>query len=183
MAFMRSEKDTAAGAKRRRWLLIGVAVGAAIVLAVGAYVVVRLTGHGDPDPGGRIAEALKSTDFVVPDDATNVKRTVATPHWDSCSGREGTFGWSALGRYVEFSTAQQPDDMAKTAQARLAPEGWVGPSRTTTPFGPSFNWKRTMPDGTPLSITLSPLTNDFGKTIFWNLTGIGIPHGPTATGC
>jgi hypothetical protein len=168
---------------RRRWLVIVAVVAAIILVSAGTYIGIRVTGHGDPDPGGLIADSLRSIDVAIPDDATDVQKSLATPKWSSCGGREGTYGWTDIDRFITFSTAQNPDDMARTADVRLRPFGWSGLSKIPSVYGPASTWTRTLSDGTPLNVSLSPESNDNGHTIFWSLTGVGRPRGPIATGC
>jgi hypothetical protein len=80
---------------QRRRLLLGLAV---VVVAGGAgagWIATR-SPHGDPDPGGRILAGLKTIESVVPADAEVMLRRASEPNWDSCDGREGTFGWNRV---------------------------------------------------------------------------------------
>jgi hypothetical protein len=165
----------------RRWLalIIALCLGVAVV----AYVLLGPRSHEDPDPGGQTLAALGSVAVAVPDDATSVLRQDVAPHWDSCDGREGTFGFSDIGVYVSFGTSTPPDKLLSRANVRLQESGWSPDVTMNTPLGPVGTWTRTLADGSVARAQLGAGTSDNGQTITWNLSAIAPPHGQRVSGC
>jgi hypothetical protein len=166
---------------RRRWVLVAAAVGVCLLVSIGIFAFAKR--HGDPDPDGRIADALKSIDAAIPDGASNLQTSVGVPQWSACDGRADTYGWTEVSRFITFATATDPEELGSSANTKLTASGWSGLSRLQSAFGPGFTWTRTLPDGTPLRASLSPGSQDNGRTIVWSLMGVGRSHGPAASGC
>jgi hypothetical protein len=179
-----NDTDVDASAVRRRRRRVGaVVLAACLIVGLAVYGVVKWTSHGDPDPGGRILAALQSIDTAVPAGATGLTRMSAEPHWDSCDGREGTFGWSVIGFYIEFNTTVPAKTLLAIADGRLAASGWQQTGTLSSPLGLSSQWTRTLADGTIARSELSPGTKDNGQTISWSLYAVAPPHGQLTSGC
>ena len=140
-------------------------------------------GHGDPDPGGGILDALKTVQVAVPSDATNVVANFAEPYWEpGCDGSKGTEGWSDVTVDISFSSDRPGQELIYAAQPPLAEAGWSADGTRTSPLGPSQSWTRTL-DGTILHASLGPGSRDNGATISWFLYASAPPHGRRASGC
>jgi hypothetical protein len=169
-------------AMRPRWRLVAIAAGC-LLLAIAGYAIVRWTSHGDPDPGGRILSALKSIESAVPDSATAVTRQYAEPHWDSCDGREGTFGWSSIAVILTFRTGMPADSLLPYVSGPMEAADWSKTDTLSSPMGPGQDWARTLADGTHAMASLTPGTIDNGATIIWEFSAYAAPHGQHASGC
>jgi hypothetical protein len=180
-----STRDTAGGpSTRARRRLAVVAALAGLAVLVGAYAFNRLTGHGDPDPGGRILHALEPIGRAVPADATEVRPVGGgEPQWSSCDGRQGTFGWNEIFVGTNFKTTMQPDALISLVDRRMVAIGWTPLWTRPNPIGPVRQWTRTLEDGTKAQAMLAPATADNGATITWDLTVHAPPHGPHSSGC
>lgn len=77
-----------------------------------------------PDSGRRRLEALSSVSIALPKNAQIHLRTVADPHWDSCDGRQGTFGWSDVVVDYQFTTNEGGSGVVNTAASTLTSHGW-----------------------------------------------------------
>jgi hypothetical protein len=188
---------SASGTRIRRWLgaqwrKLAIAALLPIVGLVG-LLFYGVPGHGDPDPDGQTLIALKSVETALPPFAVDVSRQYVEAVWDSCDGRPGTFGWSDIGVYLTFGTAQENSVVVAYVTARLESIGWTGPEpRTTTTASPgevlsqtsSFRLRfvRTLANGVDAVARLDAWTPD-GQTITWSLTAIAPPQGPRASGC
>jgi hypothetical protein len=159
----------------RRWIVLAAVL---VCMLVTTYVVDRVMGHEDPDPGGRILAALQSVTAAVPDDATDVRRQDTKAHWDSCDGREGTFGWGDVSVNISFKTPTRPDALVSGADGRMAAVGWSPGSPLNSPNGPGRQWLRTLEDGTKAVGQLGP-----DQTSTWWLSAYAPPHGPRVSGC
>jgi hypothetical protein len=174
--------DQAGARAPRHWLILAAAL-VCIAAAVGVIAVTRLTGHGDPDPGGRILDGLRSSEVAVPNDATAVSRQENEAHWDSCDGRAGTFGWSPISVIVTFRSATEPGVLITQADDRMVAAGWVRGSSLNSPIGPGRTWTRTVADGTNATSQLVTGTTDNGQSITWELSAYAPARGPHASGC
>jgi hypothetical protein len=170
-------------AMRPRLRVLVLAAGCLVLALAGIFTIVRLTSHGDPDPGGRILSALKSIESALPDGATEVTRQYAQPHWDSCDGREGTFGWSSIAVIVNFRTDSPADSLLLSASGPMDAAGWSKSRTLSSPIGPGQDWTRTLPDGTLAVASLTPGTMDNGATIIWQISAYAAAHGQHASGC
>jgi hypothetical protein len=174
-------RDVRVGAVRLRLVIIGVL--GCLAIALGGYAQDRWMGHGDPDPGGNILRTLQSIAVAVPDDATEVRRQDAEAHWDSCDGREGTFGWSDISVYISFKWEADPQELVSLVDGRMATAGWTTSLASSNPLGPGRWWPRQLADGTTADARLDAFTMDNGQTITWELYANAAAHGPHASGC
>jgi hypothetical protein len=167
---------------QRRRLLLGLAV---VVVAggVGAGWIATRSPHGDPDPAGRILAGLKTIESVVPADAEVTLRQASEPSWDSCAGREGTFGWTKVTVGMQFRTSEQPSALVARTDRLLTAAGWHRTGAEGTPLGPSAQWSRTVTGSTVASALLSPGTRGGGSGIYWDLDAAAPPQGQQASGC
>jgi hypothetical protein len=177
----RDVRDVRAGAFRPRWVVVGVLAG--LVLAFGGYALHRWAGHGDPDPGGNILRTLQSIAVAVPEDATEVSRQDYEAHWDSCDGREGTFGWSDISVIITFKTETDAEVLVSLVDGRMAMAGWTTSLASSTPFGPGRWWPRQLADASTADARLDAGTYDNGQTITWQLYAVAAAHGPHVSGC
>ena len=163
----------------RRWLV------AAVVVAGGVGVAWAATGsgHGDPDPGGRVLAALVRVDQAIPADAQVMVRQAHEPQWDSCDGRAGTFGWTGVMVIVQFGTDEPASELISQADRILRAEGWQRTGTSTTPLGPTATWSRVVAGSTAATASLSPWTRGQGSPIYWDLDAMAPPHGQRVSGC
>jgi hypothetical protein len=177
---------SAPGTKTRRGLTMRwrFAAPVALVLVAGlvGVTVHRLISHGDPDPGDRILTALKSIEVGVPTDAAEVTHQYAKALWDSCDGREGTFGWSDIGVYLTFATTMQPTALLTFVRGQLQGAGWTAGLAGFTPLGQGQRFVRTLANNSEAVAQISPTTRD-GDPISWSLSAVAPPQGPRASGC
>lgn len=172
----------------RPWLRnLLVAVGVVIVIAgvsitLGAEAIWGV-GRGNPDPGGRRLEALSSVSIALPENAHVHLRTVAEPHWDSCDGRKGTFGWSDVSVYYEFTTNEGESQLAETAASILTSHGWRVTQQTNA-GGPYLIGRKFLDKTIPLKVTLSANYQVVGGPIsYWDLSAFAPPSGQRVSGC
>ncbi len=170
--------------QRRNLLLTSgvviVIIGAVTTLAVGGFWSAR---RGNPDPGGHRLKALSSVSIALPKNADVHLRTIAEPHWDSCDGRKGTFGWSDVSMYYEFTTTEGENQLVKAAASMLTSHGWRVTQQTNA-GGPYLTGRKFLDKTIPLKVTLSPDYQVAGGPIsYWNLSAFSLPVGSRASGC
>jgi hypothetical protein len=154
-----------------------------LALSVGACAARGPGGHGDPDPGRAILAVLQPIGGALPDDATGVRRQDSEPQWSSCDGRPGTYGWTDVSVLIDFTTATPPDALISRADNRMVALGWTSGAAGSSVLGPSREWTRRLPDGTPVHALLTPWTRDYGDAVSWELTATAPPRGSRASGC
>ena len=169
--------------RRNLLLTVGVVIviaGVVTTLAVGGFWSAR---RGNPDPGGRRLKALSSVSIALPKNAQVHLRTVAEPHWDSCDGRKGTFGWSDVGVYYQFTTNEGESELVKTAASILTSHGWHVTQQTNA-GGPYLTGRKFLDKTIPLQVTLSPGYQVAGGPIsYWDISAFAPPVGPRVSGC
>ena len=137
--------------------------------------------HEDPDPGGRILNALQSVRRAVPPGADVTLRQQNGSTWDSCDGRTATFGWSNLTADVEFRSRKAPRLLLDDADKALRAAGWQYANAQDSPLGPGARWTRTVAGSTQASAILSPATG--GNGTYWKLQALAPPLGQRTQGC
>jgi hypothetical protein len=190
---------SASGLGIRRWLSAHwwrVAIAALFpITGLVGLLLYGVPGHGDPDPGGKTLVALRSIETALPPFARDVGRQYIEAVWGSCDGRPGTFGWSDIGVYLMFGTAQESSFVVAYVTARLESIGWNGSEPRTTPTATGspgdvlslatpvrLTFARTLANGAEAFARLDAWTRD-GQTITWSLSAIAPPRVPRASGC
>lgn len=139
--------------------------------------------HGNPDPGGRILSSLTPVLNVIPHNAQVIVRDTGKPHWDSCDGRAGTFGFDPVQVDAEFVTAEAPSALLASAGQTMAAAGWRVEQPLTSPLGPGTEWTRTVPGGARATASLAPGTYGPGSETYWDVEAMAPSHGRQASGC
>ena len=165
---------------KRSWSWPGLLLVVLVGLTGTAWASLR-SHHGDPDPGGKILNALTSVRRAVPSGADVMMRQQNGSTWDSCDGRAGTFGWSDLTADVEFHSRKDPRLLLDDADKALRAAGWQFASAMDSPLGPGARWTRTVAGSTLASVILSPATG--GNGTYWNLQALAPPQGQRTQGC
>jgi hypothetical protein len=81
---------------------------------------------GDPDPGHRSLAALVSVLSVIPLGAHVTQEDKVEPRWDSCDGRQSTYGWDPVYADAEFGTgALSAQQVVAHVHARMTRLGWA----------------------------------------------------------
>jgi hypothetical protein len=148
----------------------------------GAWAATR-SAHGNADPGGHVLADLKTIERAIPTDANVMSRQANEPHWDSCDGQSGTFGWGDVTVYVAFRTRIQPDALIADADKALSAAGWRRAATLNTPLGPGARWSRTVLGTTMASATLAPGIRGDGTGTYWDLDAVAPPQGKRVSGC
>jgi hypothetical protein len=134
---------------------------------------------GDPDPGRRSLSALASVLSVIPRGADVTQEDKVEPRWDSCDGRQSTYGWDPAYADAEFSTgalsAQQVISHVRAAMARL---GWAY-SATDSRDGQWLWWRQV--GGQTATANLQSDTDGAPRT--WSLRAQAPPAMDPVTGC
>jgi hypothetical protein len=153
--------------RARRSRVLGVVV-VAVLIGVG-LLVLRPSSHGGGDPHGRILRAL-SGPIRAPAGAVTTFRTMAEPHWDSCDGMSGTFGWDDVVAQVGFTTRDSNAAVERAVDAQLRAAGWT---RAGTDF-----WTGVVEGSRATASLERDLTDDQ-----WQLDATAKPSGKAASGC
>ena len=126
-----------------------------------------------PDPGGRILSELQTAVAALPADATVIYRNDVEPHWDSCDGRPGTFGWDNVVVQIHFSSPSAPAGMFANAVSQMTARGWTVRDRHDYT---DLVWTRQLRNGTEAKAQLSEVGG-------WTIYAFAPPIGPRASGC
>jgi hypothetical protein len=168
----RSEFPRPLGSARHIWVLL---VGALLLVAAGVVIVHVREHHAGGDPGGRIMAVLTNAEVAIPPGAEIAYRHDEGPHWDSCDGRDGTYGWDDVVFQVHFSSTLSASEIVAGADGALLAKGW---SRSGLADGPTqWIWgtqQRSV--GAQAQLTRDP----DGK---WTLYATAPPVGRRASGC
>ncbi len=137
---------------------------AAGVVALLVFVVLRVNQHDHHhggDPGGKIMAALSTADAAVPPDAVVAYRNDDGPRWDSCDGRDGTFGWNDVVYQVGFTSDRADADLVARADAALVKRGWTAHGIPTPVNGRLVDhWTRSVPGGSATATARLDRTGD-----------------------
>jgi hypothetical protein len=134
---------------------------------------------GDPDPGHRSLSALVPVLSVIPRGAHVTQEDKAEPRWDSCDGRQSTYGWDPAYADAEFSTgALSPQQMLAHVRAAMARLGWAY-SATDSRDG-QWLWLRQTGGQTATTTLQSGMDGD-QRT--WSLRAQAPPATDPVTGC
>lgn len=165
--------------------ILAVSVGVIAVFAGMAWI--RSSAYGgllpnawrDPDPGGRILAQLQPAAAALPADANVIYRHDLKPHWSSCGGRPGTFGWSNVVLQVHFSTQTGANDLLRHARETLVSQGWD--QHESPNHSPEFQqWTKRLENGTTAALTIDK--DWYGHNV-WTLLALAPPVGTASSGC
>src|SRR6476646_9639209 len=127
----------------RLWVAIVLAAGILICLPWVVAVAGGVTGgHPGGDPGGARQAALRQTSTAIPDGAAVQPYADGTPHWGSCDGRAGTWGWDDITVDNHFTTGLATVVVIAPATAKMAALGWTAQPLMKTPQGPVMHWTK-----------------------------------------
>jgi hypothetical protein len=153
-------------------------LGLAIVIVIAVFNAGSVFGLATGgDPGGRILGELKPAALAVPDDAKIRYRHDVEPKWDSCDGRQGTFGWDDVVLQIHFSSASASEAVSKHVDVTLRGLGWVANYNN----GMQLGWTKVLANKTTAHAQLSgdqPI--DPGT---WTLFVSAPPVGQRVSGC
>jgi hypothetical protein len=179
---------------RRRVATSIVVALAVIVLGTGAVVWASVTGHQGGDPSGRLMAKLTPLVRVVPGfetgpvpwssfpcDSCQFPERYAIkvePHWDSCDGKPGTFGWDPVVIQVGFRWRGTTQALASVLNSRLAARGWAAGAPAWADAGA---YTSVFPPGYAPSeaLVVEPPVNGDG----WMALMEARPDGQLASGC
>jgi hypothetical protein len=134
---------------------------------------------GDPDPGHRSLAAVVSVLSIIPPGANVTQEDQVEPRWDSCDGRQSTYGWDPVYADAEFSigalSAQQVVAHVRAGMARL---GWAY-SATDSRDG-QWLWLRQV-GGQTATMTLQ--SDMYAGQRMWSLRAQMPPATHPVTGC
>ena len=100
------------------------------------------------------------------------------PNWDSCYGREGTFGWAAAIIRVGFPWAGTELGLSTLLNERLSARGWVRSAAPSWASVASDGWS--FPKGAAPSMAVAFQRDSAGgETVFLQAK----PKGQVVTGC
>jgi hypothetical protein len=95
---------------------------------------VTTAGHVGGDPGGHILASLRRVAAAIPSDAHVAYRHADAPHWDSCDGMAGTFGWNDVVYQASFTSPLCRAESSRTRSWHsVSVVGWAAKSRSTVP--------------------------------------------------
>jgi hypothetical protein len=175
-----------AAARRMRprpWVAIVIAAGLLFCLPWVVVVAGGLTGgHPGGDPGGERQAALRQTSAAIPDGASVQLYADGTPHWDSCDGRAGTWGWGDITVDNHFTSGLATDAVIAHATATMAALRWTAQPLMKTPQGAVIHWTKTTAGNASANAQLSLDQNTPGAHT-WDLSAGAPPEGQRASGC
>jgi hypothetical protein len=134
---------------------------------------------GDPDPGHRSLATLVSVLSVIPRGAHVTQEDKVEPRWDSCDGRQSTYGWDPVYADAEFSTsALSPQQVIAHVRAAMTRLAWAY-SATDSRDG-QWLWLRQV-GGQTATMTLQ--SDMDGDPRMWSLRAQAPPATHPVTGC
>jgi hypothetical protein len=155
-----------------------VAGGALLVVGLGIWVGLALSGGPGGDSGGVILQEMKASltpaAAILPKGSQNIEVQSVDARWHGkCDGlaSEQT-GWTKIRVTVSFVSAESSSTVANSVRHGLDTRGWrlTGPSR----------WKKELHDGTVAHVSLFRMP---GRVNSWGLSGTAEPPGYAPTGC
>jgi hypothetical protein len=159
-----------------------VLIAIALILAVATLTGCGSNLHRDPDPGGRILDALTPIAARLPADAHVLNRSVSEGSWGSCDGeRPKTAGWNPIIVDIVFTTSEDGASMVMATDQAMKAEGWTDDIDLTGPVGPGQRWTRTVATNIQALAALSPVL--IADRLQWNLRAWAYPPGPQQSGC
>lgn len=134
---------------------------------------------GDPDPGHRSLSALEPVLSLIPAGAHVIYENRVEPRWDSCDGRQSTYGWDPAVVNAGFSTGatsrQQVVAHVRAAMGRLA---WAYDAKESG--GDQWWWSRQVSGRTATATLQSDM---YGDPRMWSLDAEAPPATDPVTGC
>jgi hypothetical protein len=132
------------------------------------------------DPGGRVLRQLQPAAQALPSDAHVIYRYDLEPKWDSCDGRQGTFGWDDVIVQIHFDSRTPTTALFEHADETLHRLGWSQKYDN----GSQVGWTKQLINGSVANAQLSNAVPDQGGTTQkWDLYVGAPPIGTRASGC
>jgi hypothetical protein len=132
---------------------------------------------GDPDPGHRSLSALEPVLSVIPAGARVIHEDRVEPRWDSCDGKQSTYGWDPAVVDADFSTGAAPQQQVvahvRAAMGRL---GWAYDAKESG--GGQWMWLRQVSGRTATTTLFMP-----GNAPTWSVDAEAPPATRPVTGC
>jgi hypothetical protein len=135
------------------------------------------------DPGGRILQALRSSEQALPNDAHVLYRNDLEPKWDSCDGRSGTFGRDNIVVQIRFESASPTDTVVHGASQAFRTLGWQQDYVNNQSTFVQLGWTRRLDNGSTAKAQLSSVPNQSAARLGWDLFVTAPPVGPQVSGC
>lgn len=173
---------SASRSPRRRRVLVLVAVVAAVALGCVTWWVFMRT-LGDGDPGGERRAVASQVSSALPPRAQVLQVGDGRSRRDSCDGRPGTEGWSAIVVAYQFTTDDSSESVVTHASRAMAAQHWTQTGRDEGQLGPVLTWTKTVTSGVTARATLAPEGRASGRPVSWDLSAVVPPAGKAASGC
>jgi hypothetical protein len=132
------------------------------------------------DPGGRVLHQLQPAAQAIPSDAHVIYRYDLEPKWDSCDGRQGTFGWDNVIVQIHFESRTPTIALVGNADKTLRRLGWSQQYYTNGQAG----WRKQLANGSVANAQLSNVVpGQGGLAQTWDLFVGAPPIGTRVSGC
>ena len=130
---------------RRADVLLTAGVVVVLVLSIVIFRAWRSTRPptpvGNPDPGHRLLNTIRTVATAVPVGARVLRSSFDEPHWDSCDGIRSSYGWDPATVDIGFLPHRQSDtEVFSHISAALVAQGWS--FDTKSPAGGAWYWNR-----------------------------------------
>lgn len=133
---------------------------------------------GDPDPGHHIMDALAPVLTVLPSgvEATTAKKYA--PQWDSCDGRDDTYGWDDVTVDLDWPYTGGDTGVRSHVRNRMRQLGWT---QDTPPTSTEPTWTKQLDGGGEASAML--LGGTGSDPTSWMLQATAPPATHPVRGC
>jgi hypothetical protein len=148
---------------------------------VGCWASIRSLDDGDP--GGQRLAVASEVSAAVPPRAQVLQVGDGTSRRDSCDGRPGTEGWSAIVVAYQFTTEDSSASVVAHASEAMAAQHWTQTGREEGQLGPVLTWTKTVTSGVTARATLAPQGHASAQPTSWDLSAVVPPAGTAASGC
>jgi hypothetical protein len=150
------------------------------LLVLASLVVLWILFGPSGDPGGQVLHQLQPAAQALPSDARVMYRYDLEPKWDSCDGRQGTFGWDDVILDIHFKSKTPATAVFGHADETFHRLGWSREYDT----GEQVGWTRRLVSGSVARAQLSKAVPDQGGTTQeWDLYVGAPPIGTRSSGC
>jgi hypothetical protein len=156
-----------------------IALGLVLLVAC-VFLGYRILWGPEGDPEGRVLHQLQPAAQALPSDAHVIYRYDFEPKWDSCDGRQGTFGWNNVILQIRFESRTPTIALVEHADGTLRRLGWSYEYDRSGQVG----WTKQLANGSVASAQLSNAVPDQGGlTQKWDLFVGAPPIGTRVSGC